>query len=144
MDRLVADICRWFDLYVEAFLGHGPYVEANIRCKQVHCHRAALMVRLGRQLGLEVGLIPVARLAGLLHDVGRFEQFASYRTFMDAHSINHGRLGVEVLRRYGVLSRLDRHASHTILTAVRYHNWPPDTHRPIRTGLPYHPYGQGL
>ena len=41
--------------------------------------------------------IDLAWLTGLLHDIGRFEQVRRYGTFNDAKSIDHGKLGVEIL-----------------------------------------------
>lgn len=64
----------------------------------------------------------LAEAAALLHDVGRFSQFARYRTFRDKDSINHGRLGLRVASRHGLLSTFSpterRHLAH----ALAYHN----------------------
>jgi len=39
----------------------------------------------------------LARLIGILHDIGRFEQMRRYNTFVDANSINHAEFGVKIL-----------------------------------------------
>ena len=39
-----------------------------------------------------------ALLAALYHDCGRFPQFRDYHTFMDAQSVDHAQLGVDVIR----------------------------------------------
>ncbi len=53
--------------------------------------------KLAQNLNLSEEKIQVAALIGLLHDIGRFEQFKRYGTFKDAKSIDHGNLGVEIL-----------------------------------------------
>ena len=62
-------------------------------------------------------------------------QFAEYRTFNDARSIDHSRLGVEILRREGVLDVLRREERHWVETAVEHHG---------RKALPAHLNGQAL
>lgn len=37
-------------------------------------------------------------MIGLFHDVGRFYQFTVYRTFNDALSENHAKLGLKVIK----------------------------------------------
>jgi hypothetical protein len=64
----------------------------------------------------------IAQAAGLFHDVGRFPQYAKYKTFRDAASVNHGVLGAETLVEQNVLSRLPQEEQTVILHAVRYHN----------------------
>ena len=43
------------------------------------------------------GKISLALKAGLLHDVGRFEQQRVYGTFTDADSIDHAKYGARIL-----------------------------------------------
>jgi hypothetical protein len=61
-------------------------------------------------------------LAALYHDVGRFEQFSRYRTFADAHSCNHGHLGVRVLFQQNFLAGEPQEIRRLVLTAVGLHN----------------------
>ena len=75
----------------------------------------------------------IARAAGLFHDVGRFPQYAKYKTFRDAVSVNHGVLGAETLVENAVMTRLPRDEQDVILHAVKYHNAfriPAAQHRP--------------
>jgi hypothetical protein len=58
---------------------------------------------------------------GLLHDIGRFEQFNAYRTYNDARSTNHGRLGLKALREHLILAELEQAEMSIIETAVEYH-----------------------
>lgn len=67
-------------------------------------------------------LTNIAQIAALLHDVGRFEQYKQYRTFVDSRSVNHAELGVEVINDEGVLKSLDWHSRQLVINAVKYHN----------------------
>jgi hypothetical protein len=71
---------------------------------------------------LEGEEVRAAGLSGLLHDVGRFEQYTRYGTFVDAKSVNHAELGVHVLMEAGLLDRFTKPVWARILDAVRLHN----------------------
>ena len=45
-------------------------------------------------------------LIGLLHDIGRFEQVRRYGTFVDARSVDHARLGADLLFQEGLLEQI--------------------------------------
>ena len=62
------------------------------------------------------------RIAALLHDVGRFAQIGQYHTMLDRVSVNHGALGVRVLRHHQVLEGLPRAERSLILSAICVHN----------------------
>ena len=61
-----------------------------MRLKIDHTYRvAALCEQIARSIPLTEEQTDHAWLAGLLHDVGRFEQLRRYGTFEDAKSIDH-------------------------------------------------------
>jgi HD superfamily phosphohydrolase YqeK len=113
----------WFDGYVEKYLTDDPVDNQVIRLKQDHthrvCHNAAV---LGDALGLSPHDKAIARLTGLLHDVGRFKQFTLYRTFNDAVSENHARLGLREIGLHQVLGRWRKEDRRLICRAIAYHN----------------------
>jgi len=114
---------RWFSQYSSRFLGDDEYVNAHLRLKQEHTTRTCEeIVRLARELALDDDEIRIAELTALLHDVGRFPQFAQYRTYNDLRSIDHGQKGVEVLRAEGVLDILPAEERQWVQTAVGLHN----------------------
>ncbi len=49
--------------------------------------------------------IDLAWLIGMLHDIGRFEQVRRYHTLLDAESVSHATLGIEILFEEGMLTR---------------------------------------
>jgi hypothetical protein len=64
----------------------------------------------------------LAAMACLYHDIGRFPQFARYRTFKDADSVNHGRMGVLTLRRLDLPGGFTDGEWRQIKAAVGLHN----------------------
>ena len=79
---------------------------------------------IAKDLKLEKEDIELARLIGLLHDIGRFEQVKRYNTFSDKNSINHAELGVEILKENDFLSEFceDKKYHEIILKAIKNHN----------------------
>jgi hypothetical protein len=127
---------RWFDSYVNRFLGEDEWINAHLLMKQEHTRRTCEEIGvLAGQLGLDDHQKRTAEVVALFHDVGRFPQFAEYRTFNDGKSIDHSHLGVEVLRREGVLDVLPREERQWVETAIEHHG---------RQSLPAHLNGQAL
>lgn len=83
-----------FHEYVEPYGTVNPRIALKIK----HTYRvAALCDTIARSEGLSSGNVDLAWLCGLLHDIGRFEQLHRWNTFNDAQSVDHARLGVNVL-----------------------------------------------
>ena len=61
-------------------------------------------------------------LATLFHDIGRFEQYHTYKTFNDRESINHAHLGIKILKEKGTISSFDRTRRTLIYSGVVLHN----------------------
>ncbi|UCD50314.1 MAG: HD domain-containing protein [Phycisphaerales bacterium] len=113
---------RWFDGYTNRFLGNDDVVGANLQLKQQHTQRVrAESVLLARELALSADETRIAELIALFHDVGRFPQFAEYRTFNDPKSVNHSALGVQILRREGVLEALAPRERQWVETGIGLH-----------------------
>jgi len=112
----------WFDDYVSGFYGDDEYVTANLKMKEQHTQRTCSEMRyLAQEIGLSDNQKQVAQAIALFHDIGRFEQFTTYRTYNDARSTDHCVLGVKVLREAKVLEKLDSTERQWIATAVEYH-----------------------
>lgn len=113
---------RWFDIYTSRFFGEDEYINMHLRIKREHTRRTCEeIVFLAGQLALDDRQQRTAETVALFHDVGRFPQFAEYRTYNDARSVDHSRLGVEVLREEGVLGALRREERQWIETAIEHH-----------------------
>jgi HD superfamily phosphohydrolase YqeK len=113
---------HWFDEYVGWFYGNDEYVNAHIRLKQDHTRRTGEeTLYLAGELALDDNQARVAEVIALFHDIGRFSQFATYRTHNDSKSVDHCRLGVEVLSREGILDSLPREERQWVQTAIENH-----------------------
>ena len=74
----------------------------KIQLKIAHIERTAEISRkIAEGLKLEEEKVKLAKLIGLLHDIGRFEQVRKYNTFVDHLSENHAQIGVDVLFKNG-------------------------------------------
>lgn len=122
-DGVFEGLRDWFESYIDPFLSGRPEVRTNLVMKAEHSRRVAAEMRsLGADLELGEGEQRVASLVGLLHDIGRFEQYLEYRTFDDRRSINHAELGLVVLRRDVVLHAVPEKTCVAIRKAILYHN----------------------
>jgi hypothetical protein len=113
----------WFDTYTQRFFCEDEHVNAHLRLKQEHTRRTCEeILYLAERLALDGSQKRIAEAIALLHDVGRFPQFAKYRTYNDARSVDHARLSVETLRQEGVLDALRREERQWVETAIECHN----------------------
>ncbi len=79
---------------------------------------------IAKSINLSQEDIDLAELIGLLHDIGRFEQIKRYNTFIDKNSIDHGKLGVQILFDEGLIRNFikDNQYNNIIKYAVLNHN----------------------
>lgn len=114
---------RWFSEYTGSFREPDEEDHRNIELKVVHSENVCRNITaISAGLRLSPGGLRLAQTVALFHDLGRFPQYARYRTFSDRESVNHGTLGAETLTREGVLSRLPEDERTLIAAAVKYHN----------------------
>jgi len=116
-------IRKGFDRYVQGFQTADPDVQRNFDLKRVHSlHVSDEAEALAESLGLNAEETGWARVMGLLHDVGRFEQYRKYQTFVDSRSEDHAALSVNVLQTGDILNGQSRPWVDLLLKAVSYHN----------------------
>lgn len=98
---------------------------SRIKLKAAHIYRVAdLAKQIATELNLNKEEIELAELIGLLHDIGRFEQLKIYDTFSDRESVNHGELGVKILRENNFIENFCKEEKYydIIYTAILNHN----------------------
>ena len=97
----------------------------NIERKIYHSLRVMeISKKIATNMGLENEKIELATLIGLLHDIGRFEQFKIYQTYSDLESIDHGDLGADILKQNNFIRNFIKEAKYDeiILQSVQNHN----------------------
>ncbi len=96
----------------------------NIIRKIVHTTTVADMCfTIACKLQLNENDRDLAYLGGILHDIGRFEQWKRYQTYDDNFSVDHGDLSYELCSQFD-LSMLNPVDIETIRLAVKYHTKP--------------------
>lgn len=110
-----------FKKYISNYDLNNPKIERKVG----HSYRVAeISEKIARSLNLTDEEIEVATLIGLLHDIGRFEQQTRYGTYNDMCSIDHGKLGVEILEKKDYLRNYikDDKYDNIIKTSIYNHN----------------------
>ncbi|MBI5075763.1 MAG: HD domain-containing protein [Nitrospirae bacterium] len=109
--------------YCRSFASDNKEEAKNYTLKELHSlNVSATMLSIAQSELQNRNMVLIAETIGLLHDIGRFPQYAQYRTFRDSDSVNHGRLGAEVLTERKMLAALSRDEQELVLDAVRFHN----------------------
>ena len=113
----------WFTDFVKSFYSSSKEDQKNIILKEKHTFNVCKnMMEITREMGLNDKDMLVAEVIALFHDIGRFPQYAKYKTFRDRKSVNHGFLGAETLLQKRILKDLPVDEQESIVKAVRFHN----------------------
>ena len=99
--------------------------DENILRKYNHSIRVMeYSIEIAKSLSLSEKMVKIVGISGLLHDIGRFEQWKKYKTYSDLQSIDHGKLGVKILNHNNYIKNYisDEKYINTVLNAVSQHN----------------------
>jgi hypothetical protein len=114
---------EWFTDYCRGFYTENEADNSNLSLKEILTHHVC------ENMNLLIGSLKLspneritAEAIAMFHDVGRFEQYRRYSTFIDAISENHAALGVKVLKEEGVLVTVPEDERRTIYQAISLHN----------------------
>lgn len=114
---------RWFSDFTRSFYSSNEEDQKNIMLKVEHTLNVCkniVEIAQGSSLGENRTLL--AETVALFHDIGRFPQYAEYKTFRDAISVNHGLLASKILIKENVLHSLPPYERQLIIQAVKFHN----------------------
>lgn len=117
IDKSIAEFKKYTNNYDSS--------EDMIKLKISHTFRVVdLCMVIAKNLNLNEEEIYISRLIGLLHDIGRFEQWKKYKTFVDRESIDHADLGVEILKKDNYIRKYieDDKYDNIILKSILNHN----------------------
>lgn len=113
---------NWFADFVAGHYGDDEFVNNHIKLKEDHTARVRQEINyLTSHSGFGENDCFLAETIALFHDVGRFPQFAKYRTFNDVVSVNHSTLSAQTLKEQKILSDLPKEEQDIILKSVILH-----------------------
>ena len=116
-------IRTWFLSFAEQCMQCRPDCRDQLYPRLEHTLTVTEECRsLANDLGWSFNQIRIGEAIGLLHDTGRFSQYADFRTFVDANSVDHRRYGYDVVKKSGILDPLPPVEQRIILDSIRYHN----------------------
>ena len=112
---------KLFNQYVKQF----DLKNKDIMYKFHHSYRVMeISKEIAKSLKLNEEDTYIATLAGLLHDIGRFNQVKEYKTFNDSMSVDHGDEGERVLKENDFIKEFttDGKIIDIIIKSTKYHN----------------------
>ena len=110
-----------FKKYTKDYLEYGKMMTLKIN----HTFRVVENCeKIAKSLNMSNEEIEVAKIIGLLHDIGRFEQWKKYNNFRDYETVDHAELGIEILKENNYIRKYieDDKYDDIILTSIKYHN----------------------
>ena len=114
---------RFFSTYVRTFLSQDKESQKNVLLKIIHTFNVCKNIKdLAGDLFSDINNILLAETVALFHDIGRFQQYAQYKTFNDGFSVNHGVLGAEIVSNSKILVGLPIREQDLIINSIRFHN----------------------
>ena len=114
------DIMKLFNDYAKTF----ELKNKNIMRKFHHSYRVMdFSIEIAKSLDLNEEDIRVIGIAGLFHDIARFEQWTEYETYVDSKSFDHGDMGYKILKEKFIDKLgLTENEQEIVLKAVKNHN----------------------
>ncbi len=117
-----------FDKAIENFLKYTEQFGKNPKIDIKRKHSLRVMQnceKIAIYLGLNKEDTELAKLIGLIHDIGRFEQINKYNTFLDRESVNHAELGNKILFEDNKIRDFiqTNEYDYLIKTAILNHNY---------------------
>lgn len=108
----------------EKYVNNYDLTKEKIILKKNHSIRVMnLCVKYAKKLGFDDEDISLAKVIGLLHDIGRFEQLKEFNSFDDSN-IDHADLGVKILFEEGLIKNFwsNKEDYEIIKFAIKNHN----------------------
>ncbi|NLD96109.1 MAG: HD domain-containing protein [Synergistaceae bacterium] len=115
---------KWLKEYIDSFRDENGGLHPLMEVKRTHSLRVRDNAsQIASELGWSGEQLDCALTAALLHDTGRFPQFAEWGTYYDGASLDHGDLGEKTLMEHFPDEKVATYGRwEDILLAVRLHN----------------------
>lgn len=110
-----------FKKYINDF----DMTDSKILGKYTHSFRVMnLSEEIAKSLCLNDKDIYIAKIIGLLHDIGRFEQLRQYDSYDDFKTMDHGDYGAKLLFEDNLIEKfnINKNYYHIIKKAIQNHN----------------------
>jgi len=113
---------QFFLAYADQYI-KGSHDPEPLILKKDHTLRVCTeIISLGKALMLDENDMMLAETMALFHDLGRFKQYETYKTFLDHQSENHARLSLQEIDASGILAPLTGKERSLIKKAIAFHN----------------------
>lgn len=114
----------FFEKYTATFFKQSaPEITEALALKQEHSLQVSKLCGIvATNLMLEEEDILLAELIGLLHDIGRFEQYVRYQTFDDQKSEDHAELAISILNEQLFFTAMSESKRNIITRSILNHN----------------------
>ena len=123
MRELLNKMHTWITAYMKSFYTNDAEVMRGIKMKEIHTgYVTTNCVELAKNLNLNAHDVDLAEIIGLFHDVGRFYQYQTYKTFNDADSEDHAALAFKVIDELDFFKELSAVDYDLIHFAIQNHN----------------------
>lgn len=109
-------------MYIAEFNEYAKTFDLTVKQIIYKYHHSFRVMEIAKEIAISLNLnkedVELATICGLFHDIGRFRQWTEYETYKDQDSIDHGDLGVEILKDF-----LNNYKDKDIvIKATKYHN----------------------
>lgn len=119
------DYFEFFENYSKEYINiaQNESQKIHIQRKIDHSYRVnKIALKIAKKLRLNRKDTFMINIISLLHDVGRFEQFYKYNTYVDKLSENHALIGIKILKEKNILQKLDMVDIDLVIESIRLHN----------------------
>lgn len=103
--------------------------EYDLKCKDImrKFHHSYRVMEFAQNIAHSINMtereVYVVSVAGLFHDIARFEQWTQYETYIDSRSFDHGDMGYSILKEKFIDKlNLNEEEKEIVLKAVKNHN----------------------
>ncbi len=122
-NKVSREIIKAFNSYVDTYRDSAGTLHPMQQLKlthTLHVVRETQAIMRGEGWSADDG--PTGEIVAILHDIGRFSQFAEFDTFRDSESVDHAKRGAAVIKKLNMLAGASSGTAKKIIKAILWHN----------------------